>query len=204
MKIKQWYRFLLQREYGEVIDGDIIMRPSRIELVNPLVPWDNIWKNIHLKILGNAEISFSWKLVHNLLATEERVHATVGNSTASCKFLCTEESPADLEHCLLSCVMTSDVGTWLKRIFRLINPGSSVNAMLRLQICDNDALLWIVVKTLFFCWRQRTARKRAQKFECLSFLLADLKLMLETNHSTLVIKVHEILNLEAETQDAST
>ena len=100
--------------------------------------------------------------------------------------------------------MTSDVGTWLKRIFRLINPGSSVNAMLRLQICDNDALLWIVVKTLFFCWRQRTAGKRAQKFECLSFLLADLKLMLETNHSTLVIKVHEILNLEAETQDAST
>ena len=126
MKIKQWYKFLLKREYSEVIGSDLVMRPSRIELLEPSVLWDNIWKNVHLKILGNAEISFSWKLVHNLLTTEERVHATVGNTSASCKFFCTDESPADLNHCLLSCHMTSDVGNWLVRIFQLINPVLSV------------------------------------------------------------------------------
>ena len=195
MKIKQWYNFLLKREYSDVIGDDLVVRPSRIELSDPSVLWDNIWKNVHLQILGNAEISFSWKLVHNLLTTEERVHATVGNTSASCKFFCTDDSPANLKHCLLSCDMSSDVGTWLIRIFQSISPASTVNDMLRLQIFENDALLWILVKSLFFCWCQRMARKRALKSECLSFLLADLMLLRETKYSTLVEKVDEILNL---------
>ena len=195
MKIKHWYNLLLKREYSDVIGDDLVVRPSRIELSDPSVLWDNIWKNVHLQILGNAEISFAWKLVHNLLTTEERVHATVGNTSASCKFFCTDDSPANLIHCLLSCDMTSDVGTWLIRIFQSISPASTVNDMLRLQIFENDALLWILVKTLFFCWSQRMARKRALKSECLSFLLADLMLLRETKYSTLVEKVDEILNL---------
>ena len=201
MKIKQWYSFLMKREYSEVIDDALVMRPSRIELLVPTAQWNIIWRNVHLKVLSSAEISFSWKLVHNLLPTEERVHETVRNAPASCKFLCPGEAPANLEHCLLSCCMTSDVGSWLVRVLQLKSPGCTVHDMLRLQISGDDALLWFVIKTLFFCWSQRMTRKRADQSKCISFLLADLRLLIETNHSTLVKKIEDVLNLEAVTND---
>ena len=59
---------------------------------------------------------------------------------------------------------------------------------------DCDALVWIVLKTLFYCWNQRVSCKRAEADKCISLLLADLRLMMDTQFVDLVTNIGVFLN----------
>ena len=194
MSIKQWYRFLLKQEFSDMVDADMVTRPCRIERLNPTVKWDIAWKNVHLKALRSTEISFAWKLIHDLLPTEERLYSTIGNSPETCKFLCIGNPLANLEHCLLSCSLTCDVGSWLLDLIRKKCPSLNVKDILWLQMEDCDALVWIVVKTLFYCWNQRVSCKRAEADKCVSLLLADLRLMMPTQFVDLATNIGVFLD----------
>ena len=51
----------------------------------------------------------------------------------------------------------------LFRVTQSFQPGIDVDDILRLEIVDNDALLWIVMKSLYFIWERRVARKRVSR-----------------------------------------
>ena len=59
---------------------------------------------------------------------------------------------------------------------------------------DCDALVLIVVKTLFYCWNQRVSCKRAEADKCISLLLADLRLMMDTQFVDLATNISVLLN----------
>ena len=76
MTEKQWYRFLIEQKVtmvqaGADVSQDLI--PCRAELKDPELPWDSIWPSIRLPGLGSEITSFLFKILHNLLPTQERV-----------------------------------------------------------------------------------------------------------------------------------
>ena len=113
MNIKQWYIFLVKREETVQTEEMAVLRPCRVTRNNPTARWDIIWKNIHIRALSIETISFLWKLVHELLPSEERVHATLGKQSAACKFSCPGNPTAGIMHCMFLCSLTSEVGRFL-------------------------------------------------------------------------------------------
>ena len=59
---------------------------------------------------------------------------------------------------------------------------------------DCDALVWIVLKTLFYCWNQRVSCKRAEADKCISLLLADLSIMMHIQFVDLATNIGVLLN----------
>ena len=191
MTVKEWYNFLLKRE----IENDEILRPCRVERLCPTARWCDVWRNVRLKALPSETISFSWKLVHCLLPTEERIHATFGNSLATCRFGCPGDPVADLRHCFFFCLLTAEVGSWVLRVVEHLKPGTSVENILRLDIDCSDALIWFMAKVLHYCWQQRISRKRAEAFRCKARLAADRNLMFH-QETILAREVDQILTID--------
>ena len=61
-------------------------------------------------------------------------------------------------------------------------------------IPDNDALTWIVVKTMHYCWLKRTSFMRADLNSCLAFLGAETRILKETKHSDIAKEIAVIIN----------
>ena len=196
MTIRQWYLFLLKRELY-YYDGQMeVLKPCRVERLNPNARWDNIWKNVHLRFLSSDEISFAWKLVHHLLPTEERVNATLKNLPSSCKYSCPGDQLADLQHCFFSCALTAEVGRYLLITIQKNCPDCTEDEILSLDIAGHDALIWCIVKTLCYCWNLRIANRRVNVNSWIAFLIADHRLMIQarSRQDSFTSDVGRILN----------
>ena len=195
MTIRQWYYHLLKQELSYQ-DGDTrLMKPCRAERMYPNAQWDVIWKNVHLKVVPSDVISFSFKLVHGLLPTEARLNSTLRNVSAACKFSCPGDPPADLNHCFFSCDLTADVGMLLFRVSQCFKPGICVNDILRLEIVDNAALVWVVMKSLYFIWEHRVAKKRVNRTKWMADLVADQEIMLSSHYNSFAIEIGKIIDI---------
>ena len=195
MTIRQWYNHLLKQELSYQ-DGDTrLMKPCRAERMYPNAQWDVIWKNVHLKVVPSDVISFSFKLVHGLLPTEARLNSTLRNVSAACKFSCPGDPPADLNHCFFSCDLTADVGMLLFRVSQCFKPGICVNDILRLEIVDNAALVWVVMKSLYFIWEHRVAKKRVNRTKWMADLVADQEIMLSSHYNSFAIEIGKIIDV---------
>ena len=194
MNIKQWYIFLVKREETVQTEEMAVLRPCRVTRNNPTARWDIIWKNIHIRALSSETISFLWKLVHELLPSEERVHATLGNQSAACKFSCPGNPTADIMHCMFSCSLTSEVGSFLLRTIQQFSPGTSETDILRLDIADNDPLIWFAAKTLHYSWSQRVLGRRGDVSKWIASLKADHDIMVEAQQSQFETSIGNILN----------
>ena len=196
MSVKQWYHFLIELEVTMAASfPDKILRPCRVENLFPLREWKNVWFNFRMPALGNASKSFAWKLAHDLLPTEVRLNAISKTPSSMCKFTCPGDPIGNLEHCLIECIMTRDVGSWLLNVYKTFNPISTSISILRLDIDinSNDDLLFVAVKALQFCWAKRVVGKIAMLTDFLSDISVDLKTLEETCHSDLSERVKKII-----------
>ena len=75
---------------------------SRAELSCPTNDWETSWRRARLKGLGSEATSFLWKLLHQLLPTEERLARILPNTSPVCK-ICSTPTHADLIHCFFQC-----------------------------------------------------------------------------------------------------
>ena len=105
MTTAQWYRELVEKNITMEEDRDSQMRfvKTRSELASPTTDWELTWKRARLKGLGSEATSFLWKLLHQLLPTEERLSRILPNTSADCKY-CPDVPRADVEHCFFHCV----------------------------------------------------------------------------------------------------
>ena len=177
MTTKQWYNYLLKKDILKVTneDGTERERLCRVELACPDVDWEIIWRRVRLPCLSSATSSFLWKLVNELLTTEERVHSTVGNAPPTCRY-CRLEIIADLKHCFFKCCMTEDVGNWLLTLTRQFGPTDEFK-LLKLDVYNKEALVWIIAMVLQFCWSKRAASEKAVLDECTANLRAELQMI---------------------------
>ena len=197
MSTKQWYYFLLNRDLFEIIndDGTCTKRLCRSESLYPDIDWPSSWRKLRLPSLSSETVSFKWKLVHDIVITEERVSSTLGTTAPVCRFGCNGYPIADQVHCFFKCVLTKEVGDWLHQVVSRYKPTSEVN-ILMMEIPENEALIWVTATTLHFCWNKRTSKSKVDVPSCLAFLTAKSRMLDGTHHSELVNEIAAVINQE--------
>ena len=105
--------------------------------------------------MGSAATSFLWKLVHQLLPTEDRLARILPSSEPGCK-LYPNPTHADLVHCLFKCVSTREMG---RKLICLISTHDPLITPRRLLVLDFEAeasvemaLVWVTAQTLLYMW----------------------------------------------------
>ena len=174
----------------------LILKPCRIERNLPELKWTDIWFRVRMPSLTSEVASFGWKMIHELLPTESRMSTTVRNTAPSCKFKCPGIPEADLQHCLLSCSLVKDVGSWLLSILHTFynEEFSEVNILfLNRDLCEGG--IWVILNTLHFCWSKRSLGKRATIEDCISSLKADLSILDESGCRNVVEVACRLINL---------
>ena len=146
MTTADWYRVLVEQEVTmvELPNSPREYIRSRAELASVNTDWDTSWKRARMKGLGSEATSFLWKLLHRLLPCEERLSRMLPNTSSNCK-LCPVQVNADLPHCLLQCISTSEIGNMMLSMVRLHDPAVTMNKLLRLEFqCEESVEMSLV------------------------------------------------------------
>ena len=191
MTVKQWYNFLIETHVTN--DHEQSLLPCRAERMNPDANWNIVWSNVRMPVIPNASKSFAWKLVHDLLPTENRLFAASSVSSNKCKASCPGDPIADLEHCFFDCQLTNELGMWLLNIFKRVIPHSNPRVILNLEF-ENAELLFLTIEVLYFSWSRRTIGKKASLVEFTSSIDADLMILSESKYRNLGEKVKTLMS----------
>ena len=102
MTQKHWYTLLLEdcciKEYRG--DGTQKYIRTKVELASPETDWERSWRLAIMQGLGPEHTTFLFKLLHNILPTQERLHRANNDVSQHCKALgCSEVD--DLCHSLV-------------------------------------------------------------------------------------------------------
>ena len=187
MTTSQWYRVILEDEVTmyEPEDSPREYNLTKAELASPNTDWVTSWARARLRGLGTEGTSFLWKMLHQLLPTEERLARCKLNTTANCK-LCPLPVTADQTHCLLDCVSTKEMGDWLLSLIRLHDQNVTPEGLLRLEFqCDDSMempLVWITAQTLLQLWGVRAKGKKVDKYATRATLENKITLLRETRY----------------------
>ena len=194
MTQKQWYNLLLEdcctMEIGDGGQRQYIR--SRVELATNEVDWEKCWRLARLHGLGPEHTSFLFRLLHQILPTQERLNRAKSVATPLCKAPgCSGAEVDNLEHSLVECNANQEVGMKLLDILRQYQPNLSTAAALRLDIEVDEELelplVWLTAATLVSIWDQKKDRTRVQPHLTRSQLEAKVNLLRETRLSRMAI-----------------
>ena len=138
--------------------------------------------------LSSTTRSFLFKMLHELLPTEQRLNRIGRNNEASCKYSCSGQPTADLAHCLLSCNLVKDVGMWLLQI----DTSKTVADILQFRL-ENEGKIWLAANVLEYCWNKRSEGKKAELVECIAKLKYDVSLLSSSKYLNIASQVGEVL-----------
>ena len=189
---KDWYQYLIKDEFSEVVGGVHRWRNCKAEL-NYDGDWDHIWKNSRSACLNDDCISLAFKILHDLLPTEDRIASVLRNSSALCKFSC--GCVSDQVHIFFHCVHSSAIGDWLMSLVGCIFPLATPESTLKLDVFDNESLVWIILETFHFIWDHRVKGKRVTVLECMAKLKSEAEMLIETAHDDKATIILQYLHL---------
>ena len=84
-------------------EGFRFEKRCKVELKHPNVDWQRTWSLAVIGGLESENYSFLWKLVHNLLPTQERLHKILPNITRPSCSICELNGEFNLEHSFFNC-----------------------------------------------------------------------------------------------------
>ena len=133
---KQWYQILMEDTFMAESDGGVMQQIlCRVERTKPETDRENSWRLARLPGLGPDNISFLFKMMHEILPTQERVARTKPRATASCTMVgCTVDVTEDLPHALILCDGNNGVGHRVFRCLQNFVPDLDVESVLRLEL----------------------------------------------------------------------
>ena len=180
MSSKEWYRVLLEdnltMETKE--NGQRTYIRCRAEVQHPCNDWENSWRLARLYGLESDQISFLWRLLHNLLPTQNRISRILQDQDSSCK-LC-QDPTDDLLH-LFNCSNSKLVCQTLLRCLASLQPNISPQQILLLAMESEPAMefpvVWLVSSTLLYVWTQKTNKKQCSLVEVRSVLEARVNML---------------------------
>ena len=153
-------------------------RPCRAELQHSDNDWEHSWKLARLPGLESDQITFLWRLLHNLLPNQNRISKILKEKDPSCK-ICL--NPLDDILHLFHCSLSRTVGDALQRCLNSLQPDIShqqiVTLALKLEPSQEFPAVWLISTTLMFIWNQRTNKKQCNLYEARSVLEARISLL---------------------------
>ena len=131
--------------------------PCRVERASPGADWETCWRLARLSGLGPDNTSFLFKLIHQILPTQERISRTKPNSSPNCKAQGCQGQIESLEHALINCHANQGVGVQLLEFVQGLAPTPDAQALLRLEVhAEEDLelpLVWLIA-TIFQSMRK--------------------------------------------------
>ena len=141
--------------------------PSKPELPSPATDWVLSWSMCRQKGLSPDLSSFLWKLLHNLLCSQQRLHRMGVSPSPICKLCNTEEGT--LQHELIGCHHNANIGQELLTSLKNHIP-SLTEELLRLEFVNLNADLHLPVTilnavTLSYLWKERSTGSRVHAYQ---------------------------------------
>ena len=201
----QWYKVLLENNITmqEDENGRRSLKPCRAELHHPDVDWEQSWQLASLKALTSEDQTFLWKMLHDILPTQSRLHK-MGMKNAPTPYctICSTSEPDLLPHALVTCPSNSEVSEWLLQVIHQHVPGLLPQqlVLLDLGILEDSIMfpiVWLISNVLSLIWQTRKEKKKPSLFKIRSVLEARLSILRKTrllNHCTMLDKMLEVVN----------
>ena len=154
-----------------------------------------------LKGLGSEIFSFLWRLLHGLLATQDRVHRILRDRSPSplCK-LCEESVVEDLQHAFFWCNFNNAAGVHLHNFVSSSIPDMpqiSTNQILHLNLdlepSEEFSFIWFISHFLLNIWNARLEKKQVQLFRIRADLEARASILSETRYCNEAVLVKEMI-----------
>ena len=205
LSTRQWYRLLLEdRVLMSQEDGNSVptLLPIRPELLHHNSDWPNIWARSKTKGLGSDLSSFLFRLLHQLLPTQERVQRIMGNrgqEPAGLCLLCRQERE-DLQHAFFFCQESAGVGLALLGYVQHVVSTITPEECLRLEIGDDLgeedqlAVVCLLASGLKYIWETRAEKKVLSLHKMRAEIEAGVFLLRKTRYAVSGDKMNEMIN----------
>ena len=167
-------------------DGDRHFLPSRVELANPLIDWELSWQLCRQPGIPPELTSFLWKMLLDLLCTQQRLHRVGASMSSICK-LCKDDTGTQ-EHELILCSLNNNIGLKLLSTLQYYIPTMTSNLLLHLSLPDIETehqlpACLLIATTLSCIWTARTTSSRVCAFKVRSELEQTINLLRTTRIS---------------------
>ena len=162
--------------------------PCRCERNNPQLDWGTTWRLASLNGLDSENQSFLWKVLHDILPTQERLHRMNLNSAPSPHCIqCTESVPVtdSVSHALLSCSQNREVSEWLISCLQQYCPALTHEQVVLLDFGTLSSnlelpLVWLVAEVLRRVWTQRQQKRKPTLYKTRADIEANISIMRKT------------------------
>ena len=136
-----------------------------------------------LQGLDSEQLSFLWKMLHDLLPTRGRISRIMNLNDPTCK-LCHNE-PEYLSH-LFDCSFSRDVCQALLHVVQSVCPRANCHNILLLSL-DLDksrrfSIVWFISTILSYVWNSRSMKKISTLIETRAILEARINILRKSRH----------------------
>jgi hypothetical protein len=131
----QWYKLLMDENVlKEETEEGVTFLPCKIELNNTDNDWERTWRISRMQGLGSELTSFLFKLLHNLLVTQDRLSKINQDTSSACKAAgCSGDIAEDHLHVFSLCPGLNGIGYIYLEAVREFIPDITMEKALLLQ-----------------------------------------------------------------------
>ena len=194
MSSKQWYDYLIDililKQQVEQPDGTSLLEPLKCksEQLWPSLEWPIIWKRARMPGLSNDSRSFLFKLLHNILPTQERLFR-ITRTTFSDVCVCCDSGLTDnvWNHSFTACSHTLPAMNWLMSSLSSFDPSTNLDKIIWLQVDTTNetnelAAIWLIAETMSYAWSRRRTRSNISIPSLITDLLTKANHLQNTSH----------------------
>ena len=174
--------------------------PCKAELASPMTDWQHSWSLSRKRGIQPDMASFLFKLLHNLLGNQSRLHR-LGAATATSPTcgLC-KQVDGTLSHELIECSHNNNVGHLLLSCLQAYQPNLTSNSLLRLEFSNLDenlelSSIILTAATLSVIWKERQASSRVRTYQVRSELEQTINLLRTTRLCNVSLALETQYNL---------
>ena len=195
-----WYKALLENHatHENTTSGQKLI-PCRTEVKHPGVEWERVWKMSVTPGLPSKHLSFLWKMLHDLLPTQERLfRMKMPNATSNHCNLCDQNVPGILVHSLLLCPYNNEAGQFLLDVLDQVFPNLLPHKVVLLDFDAEEQLhlpmVYLIADILSQIWLCRKEKKPCHLASIKSTLEASVNIMRKSRHYEAAIKISTMIS----------
>ena len=147
--------------------------------------------------LGPKNVSFLFKLIHQILPTQERVSRTSARASAACPVPGCGQVFEDLSHAIVQCEGNDSVGHRMMSCVRQLAPGVPAESALRLDFdVQEDSqlpLVWLIATVASEIWKLRIDKSKVKLYEVRAQMEAKINILRETRFSSSAVLLDQFV-----------
>ena len=184
MSEKDWTRLLTEDYITMELNpttGVQQFRECKAEAASPTTDWALSWSLCRQSGIPPNLASFLWKMLLNLLCTQERLHRMGTIRSPLCK-LCNSSSIGDMQHTFFQCDFNDGAGQLLLNCLQAHLPHINATSVVRLEFSNLDEemhlpLTLLVATTLNYIWSQRISSSKFRTYQVRSEIEQTINLL---------------------------